>query len=136
MAMATFVLLKDDEIPIDQRWFATGQFPDQPNAVKQMKWYILQEVWPTPAETEKIEGFTFSVDHESGIATKTYTVISKSAEELATMVAAAQKAKDLQESLAAVEKAESLDIKDIADITGLIKSMAKGMYWLIKDLKG
>jgi hypothetical protein len=136
MAMATFVLLKDDEIPIDQRWFATGQFPDQPNAVKQMKWYILQEVWPTPAETEKIEGFTFSVDHESGIATKTYTVVSKSAEELTAMAAWMQRAKDLKETLAAVEKAESMDVKELADITGLIKSMAKGMYWLIKDQKG
>jgi len=132
--MATYALINKDGVLLQERAFSA--FPAQPNPVKGFQWYALTEVTPTCLETQKVEGCSLSIDDKNSTATKTYTVISKSAEELATMVAAAQKAKDLQEVLAAVEKAESMDVKELADITGLIKSMAKGMYWLIKDQKG
>jgi len=132
--MEKYALINNDGILLQERAF--NAFPSQPNPVKGFQWYALTEAMPPCSDAQKVEGYTLSIDAKNSTATKTYTVISKSAEELATMAEAAQKAKDLQEIIAVVKKAESLGIKELADIAELIKSMAKGMYWLIKDQKG
>jgi len=132
--MAIYALISDNGVLLQERAFSA--FPAQPNPVKGFQWYAMTEATPPCSDAQKVEGYTLSIDAKNSTVTKAYTVVSKSAEELTAMAAWMQRAKDLKETLAAVEKAESMDVKSLDDVAGLIKSMAKGIYWLIKDLKG
>lgn len=124
--MATYALIDKNGVLLQERAFSA--FPAQPNPVKGFQWYALTEVTPSLTEAQKIGDYTLSIDAKNSTVTKTYTAVSKSAAELAAI----QDEKDLAVIAAELKKAESLDIKSIADITDLIKGIAKGLNILIK----
>lgn len=124
--MATYALIDKNGVLLQERAFSA--FPAQPNPVKGFQWYALTEVTPSLTEAQKIGDYTLSIDAKNSTVTKTYMAVSKSAAELAAI----QDEKDLAVIAAELKKAESLDIKSIADITDLIKGIAKGLNILIK----
>jgi hypothetical protein len=133
--MPTFVLLKNDTDIVDQRWYPSGAFPDQPNPTKGLTWYILQESYPTPGPTEKIEGHVWAIDHAQGIAVKTYLLVSKTAEELAQEAAIAQRAQDIIDGLPTWQRvSDAIDaVSTIAGLKVVVKKLARVVYWLAKN---
>lgn len=131
--MPNLILVKNDTDIIEQRWF--DQFPGQPNPVKQLYWYILQEVHPTPSATQKIHGFLLTCDRDTGIAIKTYQLVDKTPEELAAEAAAAQKLRDIADGLPSWQQvSDAIDAATtIAALKVIIKKMARILYWVVKN---
>jgi len=133
--MPTFVLLKNDVDIVDQRWFATGEFPDQPNPVKKLYWYILQEIYPTPTDETKIGDYVFTIDHDQGIATKTYQLVPKTQEELDEEARIAQKLEDIITNLPTWSQVDTAitNIASLADAKVFLRKLSRVVYWLAKD---
>lgn len=122
-----YVLIDSTNKIVKQAWF--DEAPGQPNPIKNVAWYRLVEVTPIPSETEKVSGYTLSIDGDT--ATKTYLLVSKNKAELALV----QKEKDIVDNLPTWQQvSDAIDaVSTIAGLKVVVKKIARVVYWLAKN---